>query len=267
MAGESGRIVVGNAGVDRAVAQLALPALMLRSADLPFNELVHLYVPSQPTVAFSARDVRSSAFEQAVRVAQSHGFAPVVRSPGGRMVAYDEGAVIIDHVDLTAGLGAARSATFGANARAHANVLTTLGVTGVQVGEIQGEYCPGEFSLNIDGAAKIAGSAQRIAGRGVLFSTVLQVDLSDAVRNVIDRVSAVLEYELQLATVRGLRDFVPSLSPNAVARAFAADYRRRLAFEDGPLPAELVLRALSTANEPPGTTAFRVDDWVRARTV
>jgi octanoyl-[GcvH]:protein N-octanoyltransferase len=266
MAGDGRRLVVGNAGLDRAVAQLTLPALMLRSAALPFNELVHLYVPSQPTLAFSARDVRSPAFRRAVRVARSHGFAPVVRSPGGRMVAYDDGAVIIDHVDLTAGLGAAALATFAANARAQANVLTALGVSGVRVGEIPGEYCPGEFSLNIAGAAKIAGSAQRIAGRGALFSTIVQVDLSDAVRNVINHVSAVLEYELQLGTVRGLCDFAASLSPNLVADAFAADYRRRLAFRDGPLPPELVGRALATADDPPGTSAFHVDNWVRART-
>lgn len=266
MAGEGvGHVIVGNAGLDHAVADLTLPALMLRSADLPSDELVHIHIPSGPTLAFSARDLRSATFEHAVRVARAEGFAPIVRSPGGRMVAYDAGAVVIDHVDRTTGLGAGSASTFAANALAHAKVLTGLGVTDVRVGEIPGEYCPGQFSLNIGGAVKVVGSAQRIAGRGALFSTIVQVDPSDAVRNVIARVSAALGYGLQLGTVGGLCDFVPHLTPGLVADALADDYRRRLRLLDGQLPVPLVVQARSAVADAPGTKAFSVDDWVRAR--
>lgn len=258
------RLVVDSDGLDDVIAQLALPALMLRSTASPTAELVHVYVPAGPTVAFSARDARSPQFDLAVRVAREEGFTPVVRSPGGRMVAYDRGAVVIDHLVPTTIHHSKIVRTFEANAHAHARVLSTLRVADVRVGEVAGEYCPGEFSLNIAGAVKVVGSAQRITGRGSLFSTVVQVDVSGAVAAAISRVSAVLGYKLESTTVGGLNDFEPDLQVDDVLQAFAADYRLHLSLEHGDLPPHLVTTAQSAAADAPSHDAFRVDDWVRA---
>ena len=247
-----------------ACQELALPALILRNPTVAPQGIVHVYVPREPTVAFSARDLRSPGIGDAVSVARERGFRPVVRSPGGRMIAYDSGAVVIDRVTRTAGLEVPGRQTFACTALANVSVLQRLGVADVRVGKVDGEYCPGEFSVNVAGAVKVVGSAQRIVSGGALLSTVVQVDLTDEVRSTIDAVSAALGYNLRVSSIGGLRQFVPALSPEAVAEAFVQDCRSRHEMPNGQLPEELVEHALTARLDPQSQGPFHVDDWVRA---
>lgn len=254
-------LVSGSAG--RAVTELAIPALLLRAPHAEWSQLVHIYVPHGPTVAFSGRDLRSPGIAAATGVAHAAGFETVVRSPGGRMVAYDSGAVVIDHLDRTSGLRHAGSSTFAANAESHVRVLRGLGDIDARIGEVDGEYCPGEFSLNVAGTAKVVGSAQRVTATGSLFSTVVQVAVSDRVRAVLTDVSQALGYDLRRSSIAGLADYAPGLTADEVAATFAADYRGRLDMIDGQLPAEVVAHASAVH----GPSPFHVDDWTRANPV
>lgn len=253
-------LVSGSAG--RAVTELVIPALLLRSQNATWSQLVHIYVPNGPTVAFSGRDLRSPGIAAATRIARAAGFEPVVRSPGGRMVAYDSGAVVIDHLDRTTGIRHAGSATFAANAESHVGVLRGLGDVDARVGEVDGEYCPGEYSINVGGRAKIVGSAQRVTATGSLFSTVVQVAVSDRVRAVLVDVSEALGYDLRQSSIAGLADYAPALTADEVAAAFAADYQSRLGMAGAELPAEVV--ALASTVTPSNPDPFHVDDWTRA---
>ena len=75
---------------------------------------------------------------------------------------------------------------------------------------------PGEFSINVAGEAKVLGSAQRIAAGAALFSTVVQVEMSQSVRRVIVDVSSALGYPLRKSSLAGLRDFDPALQVDQV---------------------------------------------------
>ncbi|MEU7474643.1 hypothetical protein AB0A63_01580 [Lentzea sp. NPDC042327] len=248
-----------------APTELVVPALLLRAPTATWSELVHIYVPHGPTVAFSGRDLRSPGIAKATEVARAAGFATVVRSPGGRMVAYDAGAVVIDHLDRTTGIRHAGSATFAANAESHVRVLRGLGDVDARVGEVDGEYCPGEYSINVAGTAKVVGSAQRVTATGSLFSTVVQVAVSDEVRAVLTAVSQALGYGLRESSIAGLADYAPGLSSAEVAAAFAADYRDRLGLADGQVPAAVAAHAAGLV--PEGAGPFHVDDWTRAHPV
>ncbi|WP_191296546.1 lipoyl protein ligase domain-containing protein [Lentzea cavernae] len=254
-------LVSGSAG--NAITELVVPALLLRTPNAPWSQLVHIYVPQGPTVAFSGRDLRSPGITEATSLARAAGFEPVVRSPGGRMVAYDGGAVVIDHLDSTTDIRHAGSATFAANAESHVRVLRELGGVDARIGEVEGEYCPGEYSINVGGDTKVVGSAQRVTSTGSLFSTVVQVVVPDRVRAVIIDVSKALGYDLRESSIAGLADYSPALTAADVAAAFVADYRRRLDLTDGSLPAWAVAHA-STAT---GGSPFHVDDWTRAHPV
>lgn len=178
------------------------------------------------------------------------------------MVAYDSGAVVIDHLDSTTDIRHAGSATFAANAESHVKVLRELGDVDARVGEVDGEYCPGEYSINVGGRTKIVGSAQRVTATGSLFSTVVQVAVSDRVRSVIADVSEALGYDLRQSSIAGLADYAPALTADEVAAAFAADYKSRLGMTDAELPAEVV--ALAPSVSPDDAKPFHVDDWTRA---
>ncbi|MFD4668145.1 hypothetical protein ACFWNN_00340 [Lentzea sp. NPDC058450] len=251
-------LVSGSAG--NAITELVVPALLLRTPNAPWAQLVHIYVPSGPTVAFSGRDLRSPGIAEATAIARAAGFEPVVRSPGGRMVAYDGGAVVIDHLDSTTDIRHAGASTFAANAEAHVRVLRGLGPIDARVGEVEGEYCPGEFSVNVAGDTKVIGSAQRVTSTGSLFSTVVQVAVSAEVRAVITDVSKALGYELRESSIAGLADYEPSLTSSAVLEAFHDDYRSRLGMTPAPLPGWARTHASNARGEAP----FHVDDWTRA---
>ena len=94
------------------------------------------------------------------------------------MVAYDDGAVIVDHITRPAGTHGAGHRTFELSATRHLGVLRSLSGCDLRIGAVAGEYCPGEFSINVAGEAKVLGSAQRIAAGAALFSTVVQVEMS-----------------------------------------------------------------------------------------
>lgn len=250
-----------------AAVELATPALLLRNRPDTWSELVHIYVPQAPIVAFTSRDLRRPGILAAAELARSAGFEPVVRSPGGQMVAYDSGAVVIDHVTWSSGLLPAVGSTFADNAVSHANVLRALGSIDARVGPVDGEYCPGEFSINVAGRTKVVGSAQRITGTGSLFSTVVQVAVSDDVRAVIIAVSDALGYELRTESIAGLRDYEPAITAGEVAAAFATDYRGRLRMSDGRLPDSIVARAAGVDALPVEAGPFAVDTWARAQSL
>ncbi|KAA1380066.1 hypothetical protein ESP62_002345 [Aeromicrobium fastidiosum] len=176
------------------------------------------------------------------------------------MVAYDDGAVVVDHLTRTAD----RHGTFERNAEQHAAVLRSLGDVDARVGEVPGEYCPGEFSVNVGGRVKVVGSAQRITGTGALFSTVVQVVVDDHVREVIRDVSAALGYELRESTIAGLADVAPGVTPQQVATALADDYRRRLDGVDTEHDPAALAHAAAAASEPVTDLPLDVDAWARA---
>jgi octanoyl-[GcvH]:protein N-octanoyltransferase len=247
-----------------AVADLVVPAALLRARHADWSELVQVYVAHGPTVAFSSRDLRSPGILRATAIARAAGFETVVRSPGGRMVAYDAGAVVIDHLTRSSDLRQAGESTFALNAASHAAVLRGLGEVDAWVGEVDGEYCPGEYSINIGGQVKVVGSAQRITGTGALFSTVVQVELSDDVRAVIVAVSDALGYPLRASSIGGLADHAPGLTAQQVATTLAADYRERLATTDAELPGNVLAHAATAAAVPLTDAPFDVNAWSRA---
>jgi octanoyl-[GcvH]:protein N-octanoyltransferase len=247
-----------------AIADLVVPAVLLRAAHTDWSELVHVYTPHGPTVAFSSRDIRSPGLHQATAIARDAGFDAVVRSPGGRMVAYDDGAVVIDHLTRPFQPQHTGGSTFADNAESHADVLRSLGDIDARVGEVEGEYCPGEYSVNVGGRTKVIGSAQRIIGNRALFSTVVQSVVSDRVRDVIVAVSEALGYELSESSIAGLADYAPALTAGDVAAAFASDYRRRLVMTDAHLEPNVLNHAATATALPQTALPFDVNAWTRA---
>ncbi len=197
------------------------PALLRHGLD-DAAEIIRIHVP-EPTAAFSRRDSRRPGFRAAVRAAEAAGFTPVLRGPGGRLAAYHRGSVVVDHVMRLPNAPAGMNERFELYSDLHARVLSGLGLD-AQVGELDGEYCPGSYTVNAAGIAKIVGSAQRITRDGWLFSSVVQVSGSAVLREVLVDTHRALGYELEESTVGAVDDFVPGVTVQAVAQAFRQAY-------------------------------------------
>ncbi|MEA2010285.1 MAG: lipoate--protein ligase family protein, partial [Actinomycetota bacterium] len=109
-------------------------------------------------------------------------------------------------------------------AHAASLVTATLASLGIEtsVGEIPGEYCPGEFSVNHNGTIKVAGIGQRLTKRAAHVGGVLVVGGAAAIRDVLVPVYDALNLDLDPSTVGALDSVVPGLDVATVADALVA---------------------------------------------
>lgn len=187
---------------------------------------LRLYRPS-PTVAFGQRDARLPGFDAAGRAATAHGFAPLVRRAGGRAAAYHPGCLVVDHIEPASDAVVGTRARFAAFGRFFADVLEATGVDAA-VGEVPGEYCPGEFTVHgrLDGepAVKLVGTAQRVVSGAWLFSSVVVIENSPPLRAVLTEVYSALGLDWRPTTAGAAADLVPALTVEDVQRAILAAY-------------------------------------------
>lgn len=190
--------------------------------------MLRLYRPA-PTVAFGQRDTRLPGFAAAQRACRENGFEPLVRRAGGRAAAYHEGTLVVDHVEPDDDAIAGSKRRFGYFGELFAEALRSIGVQ-AGVGEIPGEYCPGEFSVHGTDAAnashrvKLVGTAQRVVSGGWLFSSVIVVENSAPIRKVLTDSYAALGLEWDPATAGAVNDLVPGADVAAVESALLAAY-------------------------------------------
>ena len=211
------------------------------------REIVRIWRP-EPTAAFSRRDSRRPGFERATEVVRERGFVPVIRPQGGQLAAYHRGSVAIDHVVRTSNPTDGLKARFEQFATLHAGVLSAFGLD-VRVGELPGEYCPGEYSINVAGVTKVVGSAQRITRDGWLFSTIVQVAGSAEIRDVLTAAYDALGYELDSSTIGSAEDYEPGIRAGAVEQALIDQYSAGSDVIRGELSTE-ILREVSELSRP-----------------
>ncbi|MBP3036058.1 lipoate--protein ligase family protein [Arthrobacter sp. zg-ZUI100] len=169
---------------------------------------LRLYRP-QPTVALGQRDARLPGFDDAARACRQQGFVPLVRKAGGRAAAYHQGCLVVDHVEPGMEAVAGSRGRFAAFAELYASALRHAGVDAA-VGEIPGEYCPGEFTVHGTTAAgrkiKLVGTAQRVVSGAWLFSSVLVIRDAAPLRRVLTDVYAALGLDWDPGTAGAAED-------------------------------------------------------------
>jgi octanoyl-[GcvH]:protein N-octanoyltransferase len=215
--------VEGRAG-DDAVLDVALPhALLDLLATGRRGPVLRCYRPAA-TVAFGRRDTFLPGFAAAAAAAREHGFTPVIRGAGGRAAAYGEGCLILDEV-MPAD-GSQIRGRFAGDAERQARALRQLGVD-ARVGEVPGEYCPGEFSVNARGRVKLIGAAERIVKGAWLHSSVVVVQVTPALRAVLTDVYAALALDWDPDTTGAVGDEAPGAGIEDVRAALLAEYATR----------------------------------------
>lgn len=209
-----------------AAADLELALKLLAAArEGKFGPALRIYRP-RPTVAFGQRDARLPGFAAAAAACREQGFEPLVRKAGGRAAAYHEGCVVLDHIEPEPNAVARSLARFAEFAQLLATALQGAGVP-AGVGEIPGEYCPGEYTVHGGtgtGRIKLVGTAQRVVSGAWLFSSVVVVQDAAPLRRVLDSVYAALGLEWNPATAGAAEDLVPGLTVDDATAALVSGY-------------------------------------------
>ncbi len=187
--------------------------------------VVRCYRP-HPTVAFGRRDRFLEGFPDAAAEARRHGFTPVIRGAGGRAAAYHQDCLIFDEVMPAGASTAGIRERFADDAGRQAEALRGLAVD-ARVGEVPGEYCPGEFSVNARGRVKLIGAAERIVRGSWLHSSVVVVESAGPIRLVLTDVYAALGLDWDPETTGAVEDEAPGVGLDDVRRALLDAYAVR----------------------------------------
>ncbi len=189
------------------------------------DAMLRLYRP-EPTVAFGQRDTRLPGFAAAEQASRTNGFVPAVRRAGGRAAAYHRGTLIVDHIQRQDDAIAGAKARFGFFGELFARALQSLGVD-AGVGEIPGEYCPGEYSVygrKASVSIKLVGTAQRVVSGAWLFSSVIVVENSAPIRQVLIDCYSALGLDWDPSTAGAAEDLLPGLTVEDVEAAILEAY-------------------------------------------
>lgn len=197
-------------------------------------------------VAFGRRDTKSPGYEKAVAAAWDQGFSGMERLTGGRAAAYTEGTLSLTLTLPDSAPAERTDQRFREAAELARSAFQALGID-ARTGEVPGEYCPGDFSVNARGEVKLAGIGQRMIKGAAHVGFVIVVTGSSLVRQVLEPVYAALELDWNPETVGAVEDETSGVTLEPVEAALLEQLGSRFAVEPVDLDETTIRLARETA--------------------
>lgn len=228
----------GRPALDTAFSRALLDSVA--AGDAP--ETFRLYRPDD-VVAFSGIDRAHPGFATAVGAARAAGFAAALRLAGGRAAVFHRETLAFAWTIPASEARDGIAARFDEIAALVAAALRRLGVD-ARVGEVPGEYCPGDHSVNARGARKLMGVGQRVIRGAAHVGGVVVVGGAARVRAALEPVYAAMDFAWRPETTGSVADEIGATSLDAVASALGDELRTRHDVATGGVPiAATVARA------------------------
>jgi octanoyl-[GcvH]:protein N-octanoyltransferase len=211
-----------HAFADRPAYDVAVSrAILERVAHGELPDTVRLARPGA-MVAFGKQDVASPWFLEAVGAARAGGFDAVKRLAGGRAAVFHEDTVAFAWARATSDPWPGTHDRFREVADIFERALKSLGVD-ARTGEIPGEYCPGEYSINARGRTKLVGIGQRIVKGASHIGGVVVVGGADRIRDVLVPVYDALGLDWDPETTGSVEDEIGPVAFEDVVAAIMAE--------------------------------------------
>ncbi|HVM41123.1 MAG TPA: lipoate--protein ligase family protein [Acidimicrobiia bacterium] len=227
----------GDPVLDTAVSRAVLDQV----SDGARGETLRIYRP-QPHVAFGRQDAVAAGYAEAVEAARAAGYEAVERLAGGRAAVFHEGTVAFAWAMPTASPRDGINERFEEVAAIIAAALGSLGVD-ARVGEVPGEYCPGEWSVNSGGRRKVMGVGQRIVRSAAHVGGVIVVEGADRVNDVLTPVYEAMDFAWDPSATGAVADEVEGVTFDAVVDALVAEISRSRDLVEAPLDDALLAAA------------------------
>jgi lipoate-protein ligase A len=210
----------GDPVLDTAVSHV----MLRRVAAGRVGESLRLYTP-EDALLFSSLDARRPGYARALELAVEAGFPPVIRLAGGQAAAFLVESIAFAWAMPDADAHLHIPERFEQLAGWIADSLRRIGLD-ARVGPVPGEYCPGEYSVNVAGRVKVMGVGQRVIRGGAHVGGVLTVGGTDRLRAVLGPVYDALGLEFRADTAGGVADFDAALDTDAVLAALREELVR-----------------------------------------
>ena len=172
--------------------------------------LIRIYRPT-PTAAFSRRDSQHPGYEHARGAVIGLGFVPTVRPTAGHLAIYGNGSVILDVVSPHRDPRRDPLGRFATMARLLSGLLISLGVD-ARIGAVDGEYCPGRFSVNAAGQRKLVGLSQRMTANAYYLGAVIAVEPDKYALRATQQAYPLLDLDIDASTFGALAEEVDGIS-------------------------------------------------------
>lgn len=216
--------------------------------DLPSTMRLHR---TRRILAFGRMDRLAPRYPEAVAIAREHGFEPIERMAGGRAAVFCEGTLCFSRASRIRSMAHGTQARFEQMAEIVCSALRRVGID-ARIGEVAGEYCPGEWSVNASGKVKLAGIGQRMVSGGAHVGGVLVVRGEEQIRDVLVPVYEALGLEWAPETAGSVAGALganpaPAEGPDplleAVRTAFRAELEARFEIRETEIDAETLRMA------------------------
>lgn len=209
--------LTGSASLDTAVSR----AILERVSHGELPETLQLGLPHR-IVAFGKHDALTSGFDDAVSIAVEHGFDPTIRLAGGRAVVFHPRVVrfawTVPSPDPVVDMHE-RFRTVGEHV---VTALSALDVDAI-LGELPREYCPGTFSVHLNGGGKIMGSGQRLSRKAAQVSGMVVIDDSATINDVLVPIYEALGLDMDPLMTGAVTD-ATAVRPETVVDAMASQF-------------------------------------------
>ena len=220
---------------ERAALDTAVSRALLRQVargDEP--ETLRIYTPAD-VVAFGPQDTRAPRYADAAAFARAAGFEAIERLAGGRAAVFHCGTIAFSWTmpDTTNPRGDVM-ARFDETADIMVRALRSLGID-ARVGEVAGEYCPGQHSVNARGERKLMGVGQRLIRGAAHVGGVVVISGGDRIRDVLMPVYDALGVDWRPETVGSVEDEAQGAAYDTVAQAILDEFAARFTLYDGKL--------------------------------
>jgi octanoyl-[GcvH]:protein N-octanoyltransferase len=164
-----------------------------------------------PTMAFGRLDALDDARYTTARAAsRAHGYEPILRLGGGHAAGYDEGSVLVEIIRPNETIADGIPERFASMTALLMESLTTLGIT-ARTGELPGEYCAGDWSVNAAGV-KLAGTAQRSIRGASLVTAMLIIENGPKLQSALIDIYEALSIDWRPATAASANAIIRSLT-------------------------------------------------------
>ena len=240
-------LILGGSWPDEPGLDTALSKVILdRVSDGEMPATMRLYVPGRE-VAFGKRDAVTPSYDAAVAAAEEVGFAAVERLAGGRAAVFTEHTVAFSLAVPDADPRAAIYDRFRHVSGLIVDAFSRLGIPSA-IGELPGEYCPGEFSIHHDNRIKLMGVGQRLAKKAAHVGGVITVNRTDLLLRALIPVYRALGLEWRPPTVGTLGDVHPGVGNDEVLAALKAELANHYSLSRDRIDQDLVASARAIAN-------------------
>lgn len=198
-------------------------ALLRRVARGDAAESLRLYRPDD-ALLFSSLDARRPGYARALELARASGFEPVVRLAGGHAAVFLASSLAFAWASPDPDASLHIRPRFERVSAWIVAALRRLGLD-ARVGEIAGEYCPGQFSVNLGGRTKVMGVGQRVIRGGAHVGGVITIADTERLRDVLAPIYEALELEFRPETAGGIADVDPDLTAEDLVEALGEGLR------------------------------------------